>query len=112
MEDGIRNARANGIANHTALCGDVRVVLREHRDRLPAPDVAVVDPPRGGLSGGAIRRILELAPPTLVYVSCQPATFADNAARFAEGGYTLEWVRPVDMFPQTPHIEAVARFTR
>ena len=112
VEDAIRNAGANGLTNHTALCGDVRVVLREHRDRLPAPDVAVVDPPRGGLSGGAIRRILELAPPTLVYVSCQPATFADNAARFAEGGYTLEWVRPVDMFPQTPHIEAVARFTR
>ena len=69
-------------------------------------------PPRGGLSGRAVRRILELGPPTLVYVSCQPATFADNAARFVEGGYTLEWVRPVDMFPQTPHIEAVARFTR
>ena len=57
-------------------------------------------------------RVLELAPPTLVYVSCQPATFADNAARFVAGGYRLEWVRPVDMFPQTPHIEAVARFTR
>ena len=112
VEDAIRNARANGLTNHTALCGDVRVVLREHRGQLPPPDVAVVDPPRGGLSGGAIRRILELAPPTLVYVSCQPATFADNAARFVEGGYTLEWVRPVDMFPQTPHIEAVARFTR
>ena len=70
------------------------------------------DPPRAGLSGRAVRRVLELAPPTLVYVSCQPATFADNAARFVEGGYRLEWVRPVDMFPQTPHIEAVARFTR
>jgi 23S rRNA (uracil1939-C5)-methyltransferase len=56
--------------------------------------------------------VLELAPATLVYVSCQPATFADNAARLVEGGYRLEWVRPVDMFPQTPHIEAVARFTR
>jgi len=112
VEDAIRNARANGIVNHTALCGDVRAVLRERRGELPLPDVAIVDPPRAGLSGGAVRRILELAPPTLVYVSCQPATFADNAARFVEGGYTLEWVRPVDMFPQTPHIEAVARFTR
>ena len=112
VEDAIRNARANGITNHTALCGDVGVVLRERRGELPPPDVAVVDPPRGGLAGRAIRRILELAPPTLVYVSCQPATFADNAARFVGGGYTLEWVRPVEMFPQTPHIEAVARFTR
>jgi 23S rRNA (uracil1939-C5)-methyltransferase len=112
VADAERNAAANGVANHTALCGDVGVVLREHRGQLPPPDVAVVDPPRGGLSGRAIRRILELAPPTLVYVSCQPATFADNAARFVEGGYTLEGVQPVDMFPQTPHIEAVARFTR
>ncbi|MGD9572787.1 MAG: 23S rRNA (uracil(1939)-C(5))-methyltransferase RlmD [Thermoleophilia bacterium] len=112
VEDAERNARANGVSNHTALCGDVGVVLRERRGELPTPDVAIVDPPRAGLSGRAVRRILELAPPVLVYVSCQPATFADNAARFVEGGYTLEWVRPVDMFPQTPHIEAVARFTR
>jgi 23S rRNA (uracil1939-C5)-methyltransferase len=111
VADAERNARANGVGNHIALCGDVGVVLRERRDELPPPDVAVVDPPRGGLAGRAIRRILELAPPVLVYVSCQPATFADNAARFVEGGYRLEWVRPVDMFPQTPHIEAVARFT-
>ena len=112
VADAERNAAANGLANHSALCGDVGVVLRERRGELPPPDVAVVDPPRAGLSGRAVRRVLELAPPTLVYVSCQPATFADNAARFVEGGYRLEWVRPVDMFPQTPHIEAVARFTR
>jgi 23S rRNA (uracil1939-C5)-methyltransferase len=112
VRDAEGNARRNGVANHTALAGDVGVVLRERRGELPPPDVAVVDPPRAGLSGRAVRRILELAPPVLVYVSCQPATFADNAARFVEGGYELEWVRPVDMFPQTPHIEAVARFTR
>jgi 23S rRNA (uracil1939-C5)-methyltransferase len=112
VDDARANAARNGVTNHTALCGDVGVVLREHRGQLPPPDVAIVDPPRGGLSGRAIRRILELAPPVLVYVSCQPATFADNAARLVEGGYALEWVRPVDLFPQTPHIEAVARFVR
>lgn len=112
VEDAMGNAERNGIANHTAIAGDVRVVLRENRGQLPEPDVAIVDPPRGGLSGGACRRILELEPKTLVYVSCQPATFADNAKRFVDGGYRLEWVQPVDMFPQTPHIEAVARFTR
>jgi 23S rRNA (uracil1939-C5)-methyltransferase len=111
-EDAVGNAERNGITNHRALAGDVRVVLRENRGQLPEPDVAIIDPPRAGLSGGACRRILELAPKTLVYVSCQPATFADNARRFVDGGYRLEWVRPVDMFPQTPHIEAVARFTR
>lgn len=112
VRDAKANARANGLEHYRVLCGDVRVVLREHRGQLPPPDVAIVDPPRAGLSGGAVRRILELAPPVLVYVSCHPATFADNARKFADGGYALEWVRPVDMFPQTPHIEAVARFVR
>lgn len=110
VRDAKANAKANGFSRYQAICGDVRVVLREQRDQLPKPDVAIVDPPRAGLSGGAVRRILELAPPVLVYISCHPATFADNARRFVDGGYDLEWVRPVDMFPQTPHIEAVARF--
>jgi 23S rRNA (uracil1939-C5)-methyltransferase len=114
VEDAVRDAEAsaaaNGLANYRAIAGDVRVVLRERRDELPPPDVVIVDPPRAGLSGGAVRRILELSPPVLVYISCHPATFADNAARFVAGGYRLEWVQPVDMFPQTPHIEAVARF--
>ena len=87
-------------------------VLREHGPELPPPDVAVVDPPRAGLAGRAVRRLLELAPPVLVYVSCHPATLAENARAFVDGGYRLEWVQPVDMFPQTPHIEAVARFVR
>lgn len=112
VRDAKANAKANGFSRYRAICGDVRVVLREQRGQLPPPDVAIVDPPRAGLSGGAVRRILELAPPVLVYVSCHPATFADNARRFVDGGYRLEWVRPVDMFPQTPHIEAVARFVR
>lgn len=112
VEDARENARLNGLAEHTALCGDVGKLLRERADELPPADVAIVDPPRAGLAGRAVRRILELSPAVLVYVSCHPATFADNARRFIDGGYRLEWVRPVDMFPQTPHIEAVARFVR
>lgn len=112
VEDARANAARNGLEGYIAVCGDVGRVVKELRDELPSCDVAVVDPPRGGLSGRAVRRVLELAPPVLVYVSCHPATFADNAARFVGGGYRLEWVRPVDMFPQTPHVEAVARFVR
>lgn len=112
VRDAEENARRNGIAHHRALCGDVGRLLRERADELPPADVAVVDPPRAGLAGRAVRRILELSPTVLVYVSCQPATFADNARRFVDGGYRLEWVQPVDMFPQTPHIEAVARFVK
>jgi 23S rRNA (uracil1939-C5)-methyltransferase len=112
VADAERNARANGLTRHRALCGDVGRVLREHGPDLPPPDVAIVDPPRAGLAGRAVRRILELAPPVLVYVSCHPATLAENARALVDGGYRLEWVRPVDMFPQTPHVEAVARFVR
>lgn len=113
IEDARRNAADNGLEGaYTAICGDVGKVMTEHRGDLPGPDVVIVDPPRGGLSGKAVRRVLEVGAPVLVYVSCHPATFADNAARFVEGGYRLEYVQPVDMFPQTPHVEAVARFTR
>ena len=112
VADAEANARANGVTNHLSLCGDVGRVLKERRPDLPPPDVAVVDPPRAGLAGRAVRRLLELAPPVLVYVSCHPATLAENARALVDGGYRLEWVRPVDMFPQTPHVEAVARFTR
>jgi 23S rRNA (uracil1939-C5)-methyltransferase len=112
VADAEANARANGLSGHHALAGDVGRVLRERRGELPPPDVAVVDPPRAGLAGRAVRRLLELAPPVLVYVSCHPATLAENARSLVAGGYRLEYVQPVDMFPQTPHIEAVARFTR
>ncbi len=112
VEDARRNAAANGLTAHRALCGDVGRVLRERRDELPSPDVAIVDPPRAGLDGRAVRRIVEFAPRTLVYVTCQPATLAQNAAAFCAGGYRLDYVQPVDMFPQTPHVEAVARFVR
>ena len=110
--DAARNAAANGVTGYRVLTGDVGRVVREQRDELPAADVAIVDPPRGGLSGRAIRRVLDLAPSVLVYVSCHPATFAENAAKFVAAGYDLEYVQPVDMFPNTPHVEAVARFVR
>ena len=68
----------------------------------------VVDPPRAGLSQKVVRRILEARPSRIVYVSCNPTTLAPNAAQMVEAGYRLVRVRPVDMFPQTPHIESVA----
>ena len=72
------------------------------------PDVLVVDPPRAGLSQKVVRRIIEAQPSRVVYVSCNPTTLAPNAAQLVEAGYVLRKVRPVDMFPQTPHIESVA----
>jgi 23S rRNA (uracil1939-C5)-methyltransferase len=108
VADAIENARLNQITNAQFFAGDVRTSLRELVERAGKPDVLVVDPPRAGLSQKVVRRIIEAGPRRLVYISCNPTTLAPNAAQLAEAGYTLKRVRPVDMFPQTPHIECVA----
>jgi len=77
----------------------------------PRPDVAILDPPRGGCSKEALRAILRAKPKALVYVSCDPPTFARDAAEICKRGYRLEWVEPLDMFPQTHHLELVAKFS-
>ena len=87
--------------------------MRELVERAGKPDVIVLDPPRSGLSRKVVRRIIEAGAPRIVYVSCNPTTLAPNAAQLvADGGYRLRRVRPVDMFPQTPHIECVALLER
>ncbi len=112
VADAVRNARANGITNCTFLAGEVRHVLPALvRDGVRA-DVVVADPPRAGFHPKALRTLGELAPRRIVYVSCNPATLARDVGDLLPHGYALEWVQPVDMFPQTPHIEAVARLRR
>ncbi len=73
---------------------------------------AVVDPPRAGMDAAALDALVQLQPQQIVYVSCDPATLARDAKRLTASGYTLRDVQPVDMFPQTYHIECVAHFTR
>jgi 23S rRNA (uracil1939-C5)-methyltransferase len=112
VADAIDNARRNEIANARFFAGDVRLALGELVERAGRPDVLVVDPPRAGLSAKIVRRIVEAAPKRIVYVSCNPTTLAPNAAQLVEAGWALKRVRPVDMFPQTPHIECVALLER
>jgi 23S rRNA (uracil1939-C5)-methyltransferase len=112
IADAIANARRNEIDNARFFAGDVRLALREMVERSGRPDVLVVDPPRSGLSAKIVRRIIEAAPTRIVYVSCNPTTLAPNAAQLVGAGYALRRVRPVDMFPQTPHIECVALLER
>jgi 23S rRNA (uracil1939-C5)-methyltransferase len=88
------------------------LALRDLVSRAGRPDVLVVDPPRAGLSQKVVRRIIEASPRRIVYVSCNPTTLAPNAAQLVEAGYALGPVQPVDMFPQTPHIECVAVLDR
>jgi len=112
VADAIDNARRNEITNAQFLAGDIRLALRELVEQAGRPDVAVIDPPRAGLSQKVVRRIVEAAPKRIVYVSCNPTTLAPNAAQLVDAGYALRRIRPVDMFPQTPHIECVALLER
>jgi 23S rRNA (uracil1939-C5)-methyltransferase len=112
IADAIANARSNEVDNAHFFAGDVRLAMRELVERAGRPDVLIVDPPRAGLSQKVVRRIIEASPRRLIYVSCNPTTLAPNAAQLVEAGYELRRVRPVDMFPQTPHIECVAELVR
>jgi 23S rRNA (uracil1939-C5)-methyltransferase len=109
----IENAELNGIGNAAFFAGNVGQVLRDLRERAGDPDLVVVDPPRAGLAGKALKRLGELAAPRIVYVSCNPTTLAGDAKRLIEEyGYRLVRTRPVDMFPHTPHVESVSLLER
>jgi 23S rRNA (uracil1939-C5)-methyltransferase len=112
IADAIVNARRNEVGNARFFAGDVRLAMRDLVEKAGRPDVLVVDPPRAGLSAKIVRRIIESSPKRIVYVSCNPTTLAPNAAQLVEAGWALRRVRPVDMFPQTPHIECVALLER
>ncbi|HXV05046.1 MAG TPA: 23S rRNA (uracil(1939)-C(5))-methyltransferase RlmD [Solirubrobacterales bacterium] len=106
--DAERNAANNGIANAHFVSGSARTGVRPLLEQAGKPDVVVVDPPRAGLSQKIVRRLIECEAKRIVYVSCNPTTLAPNAAQLVGAGYRLSRVKPVDMFPQTPHIECVA----
>jgi 23S rRNA (uracil1939-C5)-methyltransferase len=112
VADAIAGARRNEITKAHFFAGDTRLALGELVERAGRPDVLVVDPPRAGLSKKVVRRIIEASPRRIVYVSCNPTTLAPNAAELVEAGWVLRKVRPVDMFPQTHHIECVALLER
>ncbi len=112
IEDAERNAKRNGIENAKFVAGNARTGVRPLVEKAGKPDVVVVDPPRAGLSQKIVRRVIECEAQKIVYVSCNPTTLAPNAKQLEEAGYKLRRVRPVDMFPQTPHIECVALFER
>ncbi len=108
IADAQANAERNGIENARFVVGSARTGVRPLLEKAGKPDVVVIDPPRAGLSQKIVRRLLECEAKRIVYVSCNPTTLAPNAAQMVEAGYTLRSVKPVDMFPQTPHIECVA----
>ena len=112
VADAGRNAVNNQIHNVTFLAGDVAEKIRELQEQEVRPDVIVLDPPRAGCEESVLRTAAELAPSRIVYVSCNPATMARDLAIFDDLGYATREVQPVDMFPQTYHVEVVAVIER
>jgi 23S rRNA (uracil1939-C5)-methyltransferase len=108
IADAEANAERNEIGNARFVAASARTGVRPLLEQAGKPDVVVIDPPRAGLSQKIVRRVLECEAKRIVYVSCNPTTLAPNAAQLVEAGYTLRRVTPVDMFPQTPHVECVA----
>ena len=105
------NAKALGRKAYKVEQGDAKSVLGRLVKLGPKPDVVVVDPPRAGIDAKVAQQLAEAAPLRLIYVSCNPATLARDVARLAPA-FRLKAARPVDLFPQTPHVEAVALLER
>ena len=72
-------------------------------------DIVIVDPPRAGLNPRVLKQVASLRPPKLLYISCNPSTFARDTRQLRQYGYHLPTVQPIDMFPHTMHIELVGR---
>ena len=120
IEDAKKNAEINGIANAEFFVGKAEEVLpeyyaeyaRRHGGENARADVIVVDPPRKGCDPALLETIVKMAPERVVYVSCDPATLARDLKVLCGNGYELEKVRPVDMFPETVHVETVVLLSK
>lgn len=103
------NAELNGLKNCTFIAGDVSKKLKEIKEM---PDVVIVDPPRSGINPKALEDIIKFNPQKVVYVSCNPESLARDLKIFSEGGYKVDKVKCVDMFPHTYHVETVVLIER
>ncbi len=108
VADAEKNCHKNGVSNCRFIRGDIRQCLSQF---VPKPDLLVIDPPRAGMHKDVVKRVLELGIDRMVYVSCNPATMARDL-KMMQDCYRLVEVQPVDMFPHTYHIEAVARLEK
>lgn len=109
VEDAINNARKNQINNCSFLAGPCEKIIPRLYDSF---DLVVLDPPRSGCTPDLINALAGITPGKFVYVSCNPATLARDLSLFHKHGYTLRQIQPVDMFPQTYHVECVVMLYR
>ncbi|MBC2676523.1 23S rRNA (uracil(1939)-C(5))-methyltransferase RlmD [Listeria booriae] len=112
IEDARANAKLNKMDNVTFAVGKAEEVIPDWFKQGIKADVLVVDPPRKGCDDALLQTILKMKPKRVVYVSCNPATLARDMLVLTEGGYEAKMVQPVDMFPQTTHVECVTVLER
>ncbi len=108
VADAYKNCELNRIGNCRFMRGDIRDMLPVIHEK---PDVLILDPPRAGMHKDVLACVLSMAPEKIVYVSCNPATLARDLGQMI-GHYRIQEIQPVDMFPHTYHIEAVAKLVR
>ena len=107
VKDAIANARLNGLKNCWFTAGDAGEFMRQMAADGLRPDVVFLDPPRAGSDETFLRSLLKTAPSRIVYISCNPETLARDLQTLVKGGYRVQNIQPVDMFPFTEHIETV-----
>ena len=112
IEDAKKNAQKNKIENVEFIAEDAGTYMPKLYQQGLRPDVIVMDPVRAGCSEEVLKAAASMQPKRIVYVSCNPATFARDAKILKEQGYELTKVQPVDMFPQTMHVECVSLLTK
>ena len=112
VENARENAARNGIENASFLCATAEEALPKLVVQGQAIDCLIVDPPRKGCEPQVIDAILASGARRIVYVSCNPATLARDVKRLTAGGFTVQTVQPVDMFPRCGHVETVVLMSR
>ena len=111
VNDAIKNAELNGIANESFYCDDAGKFMVALAEKGEKADVVITDPPRAGCSREFLQSLVKLSPRRIVYISCNPETLARDMQYLLHKGYRAEKIQPVDMFPHTRHIECVAYLT-
>tara|TARA_B110000116_G_scaffold266740_1_gene277935 strand:- start:619 stop:2019 length:1401 start_codon:yes stop_codon:yes gene_type:complete len=109
IDDAIINASNNNVKNALFFQGDIKdsLVNNKEMDIIEKPDISIIDPPRSGLHPKALKNIVDLDQKKIIYISCNPATQARDLKEIVGYGYKIKKIRPLDMFPHTPHIETV-----
>ena len=112
IKDAKINAKLNNISNCEFLHLDVNNLsnIKEITNQFGKPNVIIIDPPRAGLSTKSIQNILKLKPEKIIYISCNPSSFARDAKIICENFYDLNLCKPIDLFPQTNHVELISKF--